>query len=127
VREAAPSLARASRAAPRRCTARAATPRRLASPAQAGRPPSQLSTGHTAAEPTFGVAEDGTIFYVGIEFPTLQTPRSIPLRSRDSWKTWQEMDVIVQGTREGNRTLDPFMYLDKRTGRLFNLDLTPPC
>ena len=82
-----------------------------------------FTTGATAAEPTMGVTSDGTLFYVGLEFPEEQYPRSIVLRSRDGGRSWQELDVLVPGTVEDARTLDPFLYVDKRTDRVFNVDL----
>jgi hypothetical protein len=33
------------------------------------------------------------------------------------------MDVLVPGTLQDARTLDPFLYVDKRTDRVFNVDL----
>ena len=82
-----------------------------------------FSTGRTAGEPTMGITSDGTLFHAGIEFVNGAGARSIIQRSQDGGKTWHELDVVAPGTTADAVTLDPFMYVDKRTDRLFNVDL----
>jgi hypothetical protein len=84
-----------------------------------------VDTGVTALEPTMGVTLDGTLFYVGATRDS--GLRSIVLRSRDGGRTWEETDPLVPGVRDDTQTGDPFLYVDKRTDRLFNADYTPPC
>ena len=83
------------------------------------------STGRTAGEPTLGVTPDGTLFFVGLT--TRGVPSSAVLRSRDQGRTWEAVDPLVPGTDLDQQTLDPFLYVDQDTGRVFNLDLLLPC
>lgn len=81
----------------------------------------QYTTENDAAEPTLAVAEDGTIFFVGIK-----GAGSVLLRSTDGGQSFQDAGLTIQGAPNA-LTLDPFIYLDKTTGRLFNVDFVPPC
>ncbi len=73
-------------------------------------------TGHRRSEPTLGVANDGTIFTVG--------ERSSVLRSRDGGASWQ---VLEDGFARPPTDVDPFLWVDNTTGRLFNARLTLAC
>lgn len=81
-----------------------------------------LTTGFTAAEPTLGVDASGNLFYVGMVLDPVGMLQSAPLRSRDGGRTWEPMDILVPGTEWENKTQDPFLYVDKDTGRVFNAD-----
>ena len=66
-----------------------------------------------AAEPTIGVTADGTVF------SDVQTK---VVRSRDRGRTWQDV------TPPGHVTsLDPYLYVDKRTSRVYKSDLAGTC
>jgi hypothetical protein len=75
---------------------------------------SLVRTGFSGAgEPNIGIAKDGTIY---------ATVTAKVVRSRDGGKTWQ--DITPPGHVQ---TLDPFLYLDKATGRVYKSDLAGTC
>jgi hypothetical protein len=81
----------------------------------------QYTTENDAAEPTLAVSKNGTIFFVGIK-----GAGSVLLRSTDGGATFEDAGLTIQGA-PNSATLDPFIYLDKTTDRLFNVDFVPPC
>jgi hypothetical protein len=81
-----------------------------------------------AGEPTVAVSRDGTAIYPTIEFDfppgvgALAT--SAVLRTRDNGTSWKEVTPMVAGAVSAQPTsLDPYVYADPVTGRLFNIDL----
>src|SRR3712207_6695180 len=81
-----------------------------------------MRVGMKALEPTLGISQDGVVYYVAT--PNLGAEI---LRSVDGGREW---DVV--SPKLGNRnahpvTLDPYIYMDKWTGRLFTIDLTVAC
>lgn len=81
-----------------------------------------------AGEPTIAVSRDGTAIYPTIEFDfppgvgALAT--SAVLRTRDNGLTWKDVSPTVAGLASAAPTsLDPYVYADPATGRLFNVDL----
>jgi hypothetical protein len=95
----------------------------------AGRVPEgvHVSTGRSAAEPSMGVAPDGTLYFVGAVNDGTGVPYSLVQRSRDDGKTWDLLDLLVKGVENDTRTADPLIHVDPITGRLFNFDYIPPC
>jgi hypothetical protein len=100
--------------------------REVAPTATRYRPAARLFyTGTLAGEPTLGVDEDGTIFFVGLERePTFHFP---VLKSSDGGITWDEISPLLQGHEAHPVSQDPFLWLDKETGRLFDSDFTGHC
>jgi hypothetical protein len=99
-----------------------------------GQPPltvQSVSLGRAAAEPTIAVNKKGTAFVTAAAFAdsyTLVTPRTKVLRSRDGGLTWQDIQpTYPTGHQDPPTTLDPFVYLDEDTGRLFNPELYVGC
>ncbi|HVL86767.1 MAG TPA: sialidase family protein [Candidatus Thermoplasmatota archaeon] len=81
------------------------------------------STGHDGAEPTLGVLDDGTIFFIAFENV---------LRSRDHGETWEDVTPypVVRApvlNRGVPPTLDPFLHVDRLTNRVFVNQLTVAC
>jgi hypothetical protein len=81
-----------------------------------------------AGEPTVAISRDGTAIYPTIEFDlppgvgALAT--SAVLRTRDNGSTWKEVTPMIAGQVSAQPTsLDPYVYADPVTGRLFNIDL----
>ena len=91
------------------------------------------STGYVAGEPTMGIFEDGTIVYMGIGAVVGSMDagaaygQSAILRSRDEGRTWQALDHLIPGHDEEQVGLDPFLRVDRDTGRLFQVNLVLPC
>jgi hypothetical protein len=90
--------------------------------------------GQTAAEPTIGVAADGTAYMAGSTL-VVDTPavwgvaKTDARRSTDGGLTWTSIQPSVpvagQGLPPGNA--DPMIYVDTTTGRVFTFDLLGAC
>ena len=78
--------------------------------------------GTDALEPTMGVDGDGDVFFVG----TAGAGAAI-MRSTDEGETWEDKSPNLAGVRTHPVTLDPYVYVDERTGRVFTVDLTVAC
>ena len=83
--------------------------------------------GRDAAEPTMGVDKDGVAFYAagafdafGAEGAAAQTKI---YRSSDNGTTWQDTTFGVGPYTAPPTTLDPYVYVDEATGRVFSIDL----
>ena len=91
--------------------------------------------GRDAAEPTLGIRKNGTAFYAAGAFDALpdgsptQLARTEILRSRDGGVTWQSVQpqLILGDTTEPPTSLDPYVYVDEDTGRVFSIDLYAAC
>ncbi|HEX2058058.1 MAG TPA: sialidase family protein [Actinomycetota bacterium] len=93
-------------------------------PAAAAAPEAMLyQTGVNALEPTLGLDSDGDVFFVGV--PALGA--SI-MRSQDNGKTWEDKSPKLAGVANAHPvTLDPYVYVDDRTDRVYTIDLTVAC
>ena len=88
----------------------------VAAPGQAARAPrvELLRTGfHKAGEPNIGITKDGTLF---------STVQPGVVRSTDHGRHWT--DVTPPGHLA---SLDPFLYVDRKTGRVYKSDLSGTC
>jgi hypothetical protein len=66
-----------------------------------------------AAEPTIGVTSDGVVF---------SDAQTTVVRSKDGGRTWDDV------TPPGHVTsLDPYLYVDKKTNRVYKSDLAGTC
>ena len=91
--------------------------------AAANAPDAKLyNPGIDALEPTLGVNSEGEVFFVGVG----GLGASI-MRSTDEGKTWEDKSPNVAGTHTHPVTLDPYVYVDDRTDRVFTIDLTVAC
>ena len=86
-------------------------------------------TGKQAAEPTLGIDSSGAVFYAAAE---VRYPASyfgpMVMRTTDQGQTWQEVSPrLPNGSPVHAQTLDPFLYVDERTGRVFDVDLHGSC
>jgi hypothetical protein len=92
-------------------------------PALAWRAPKMklYNIGHNAVEPTMGVTKDGELFY------TAASSRNEVLRSSDLGKTWEVVSPKLAGRNVHAISLDPYIWVDEDTGRVFTIDLTVAC
>ena len=80
------------------------------------------SIGGEAGEPTLGVTTDGTAYYAA-----LQGPGTNVLRSSDGGLTWADVSPMVGPVKMPPATLDPYVWVDEETGRVFNVELSVAC
>ncbi len=90
---------------------------------------SSTKIGRKAAEPTLGVTPKGNAFITAGDFDGLSpaNPRTLIYTSTDGNKTWHNTSPLIAGQPVPPATLDPYLYVDPDTGRIFNDDLTLGC
>ena len=77
-----------------------------------------------AIEPTLGIDKKGHIYYTAASGATDVDV----FKSTDSGKTWTLASPTFPGGAKAHPlTLDPYIYVDESTGRIFNIDLTVAC
>lgn len=91
---------------------------------------SAYCTGTGAYEPTLGVDRKGHLYYVGIEpkrFGDAFIAQAPVLRSTNGGRTWREVSPRLGPERRHLTTLDPFLYVDELTDRIFTMDHLGGC
>jgi hypothetical protein len=85
--------------------------------------------GRKAAEPTIGITKQGNAFMVAADFDGLSpaTPQTKIFATYDGNKSWKDVSPVVAGRSFPPTTLDPYLYVDPQTGRIFSDDLTVGC
>ncbi len=87
--------------------------------------------GREAAEPTLGVTSDGTAFFAAGTFDgaAVVAPRTEVKRSTDGGLTWETVTPALPDRLKSEPpvTLDPMVYVDEATDRVFNLELYVGC
>ena len=78
-------------------------------------------SGFSAGEPTMGITKDGTILYQGLD------GGPIVLRTEDGGRKWKDVSPTVAGRKKHPESLDPFLYVDPRTDRVFTYDFLFGC
>ncbi|HVM36216.1 MAG TPA: sialidase family protein [Actinomycetota bacterium] len=81
--------------------------------------------GFPAGEPTLAVTKKGDLF-----FPSIDTSRANHvelLRSTDDGESWDVASPALAGVNSHPISLDPYVYADRATSRVFNIDLTVAC
>ncbi|MEA2447421.1 MAG: hypothetical protein QOK47_1058 [Actinomycetota bacterium] len=78
-------------------------------------------TGFQAGEPTMGIAKDGSIFYVALGGAPLV------VRSQDHGRTWKDVSPKFGDRNAHPESLDPFLYVDRATDRVFTYDFLFGC
>lgn len=81
------------------------------------------NVGRKAAEPTIGVDRKGRAFYAAADFdgPGGALADTRIRRSVDGNRTWQDKTPPLP--QDGPATLDPYIYVEEDSGRVFDLDL----
>ena len=82
-----------------------------------------------AGEPTVAHSKDGSVFFVGADIDTVGgRPNQVDIvRSDDTGGTWTNVSPKLGPENAHPVTLDPYIWMDKDTGRLFTIDLTVAC
>ncbi len=90
---------------------------------------SATKIGRKASEPTIGVMPDGRAFITASDFDGLSpaTPRTLIYSSTDGNASWHNVSALVAGQPTPPTTLDPYLFVDPDTGRVYNDDLTVGC
>jgi hypothetical protein len=85
--------------------------------------------GRESFEPTIGINKDGSAFMTTAQFDVAGNLASTEVhRSRDRNRSWQSIQpTLVANTSEPPTTLDPYVYVDPETGRVFNVELYAGC
>jgi hypothetical protein len=89
-----------------------------------------VDVGRRAAEPTIGVDAEGNAFFAAGDFDgPAGLARTEVLRSTDDGLTWESVQPRIPGTQRTTppTTLDPYVYVDEDTGRVFNPELYLGC
>ena len=80
--------------------------------------------GKNAVEPTMGVTKNGQMVYTALESNTA----IFVMRSADGGRTWDDASPKLPTGQAAHRlSLDPYIWVDQWTGRIFNIDLTVAC
>ena len=79
--------------------------------------------GINAGEPTLGLTKNNDVFYTAIQTNT----RVEIMRSQDEGKSWKVVSPQVAGRNAQLLTLDPYVWVDPRTDRVYTIDLTVAC
>ena len=77
--------------------------------------------GYSAGEPTLGITKDGSILYQGLD------GGPIVLRTDDGGRKWKDVSPAVNGRKRHPESLDPFLYVDQATDRVFTYDFLFGC
>ena len=87
--------------------------------------------GRDSFEPTLGVDAEGTAFYASGAFDAGfgLLGRTEVLRSSDGGTTWESVQPPLPSELQSEppTTLDPYVYVDGDTGRVFNIELYVGC
>ena len=84
--------------------------------------------GLPAGEPTIAIAKNGDMFFPSIDVNS-SPPNHVELvRSTDEGKTWEIASPMLAGAANAHPiSLDPYVWADPDTDRVFNIDLTVAC
>ncbi|HWC14770.1 MAG TPA: sialidase family protein [Actinomycetota bacterium] len=100
--------------------------KRIASKAAASKAPDArlYQVGKNAIEPTMGLTKNGELVYTAFESST----SIYVMRSADGGRTWDDKSPKLPSGQNAHRlSLDPYIWVDPWTGRIFNIDLTVAC
>lgn len=80
-------------------------------------------TGFEAGEPTLGVTGDGSVFFTAMR----DNLRVDVVRSDDRGRSWKVVSPSLGGQNAHLLSLDPYLWVDPATDRVFTVDLTVAC
>ncbi|MDQ4125101.1 MAG: glycoside hydrolase [Actinomycetota bacterium] len=84
--------------------------------------------GLPAGEPTIAIAKNGDMFFPSIDVYSSPPNHVEVVRSKDEGKTWEIVSPKLGGAANTHPiSLDPYVWADRDTNRIFNIDLTVAC
>ncbi|MGH2806054.1 MAG: sialidase family protein [Actinomycetota bacterium] len=78
-------------------------------------------TGYDAVEPSLGITKDGQVFY------TAAGTRNEVVTTKDDGKTWKVVSPKLGDRNIHAISLDPYIWVDEDTGRVYTIDLLVAC
>ncbi len=101
--------------------------------------PRMFNLKHGTGEPTLGLTKSGTVFVTSSDgcvtscagsteaISTVAPGGRVVFASPDKGKTWEDRTPGVGALSPHVLSMDPYIYVDQRTSRIFNIDLTVAC
>lgn len=87
-----------------------------------------FETGFHAAEPTLATTKNGHIFTVALYNASQPTPAQVEvIRSVNGGSAWQAVSPQIASQKTHPVSIDPYIYVDDVTQRIFTIDLTMAC
>lgn len=87
--------------------------------------PCLSKTGHVSREPTIGITSTGTVFHYPAMVADNTRPTGVSV-SRDRGARWDMSMPTINGIPSHPSSLDPYLYVDPDTDRVFVDDLANP-
>lgn len=84
-----------------------------------------FDVGYPAGEPTLAITKKGDMFFPSIN--VYQANHVEVAKSTNGGKTWKSVSPNLAGQNLHPVSLDPYVYVDEGTNRVFNIDLTVAC
>lgn len=81
-------------------------------------------TGHVAAEPTIAFSDEGDIFFAAAN---LGSDQGVDVLRSENGRRWEVASPRLGPADAHPITMDPYIYVDPETSRLFSVDLTVAC
>lgn len=97
-------------------------PIELPGPAARAPFPQLFPTGEYTIEPNIGITSSGALFVDALKCGPLGTA-PVVLRSTDQARTFEDVSPSLGGAKTHQLTQDPYLYVDKRTDRVFSTDI----
>jgi hypothetical protein len=83
--------------------------------------------GLPSGEPTIAIAKTGELFFPSIDVYSSPPNHVEVIRSSDEGKTWEIVSPMTGPANSHPISLDPYVWADPATDRIFNIDLTVAC
>jgi hypothetical protein len=84
-----------------------------------------FDVGYPAGEPTLAITKNGDLFFPSIDINRLNHVEVV--KSTDGGKRWKAVSPNIGGQNTHPVSLDPYVWVDEGTNRVFNIDLTVAC
>lgn len=85
-------------------------------------------TNFPAGEPTLAVTKNGDVFSVSVDTAAQPVPAQVEvIRSKDGGRSWDAVSPKIASNKTHPISIDPYIYVDDATGRIFTIDLTIAC